>query len=249
MTRHPVIVAALACVAGSIPRVLSCAEAEAADVTIGPCERAEARLVATEEIEISYGEDATSPGFAPAGDEREARGPNAIEVDDDGTIRLSDSLRRTVFSVRAHPSGRPSIGVLGDLPPRPEPSSGGVPTATRVVKTSGEDGAIVFSDDGVERRVAVETGRPLASIRLLGVDRRGRAFVVVETFRERGRTAVDREVLVVEKSGALAARAALTVPPPIVPPLTDMYLTENGVLYVLSTGTDGARVVRFEVRP
>jgi hypothetical protein len=247
MVRSPVVIA-LACVA-VVPHTSSSADASAADAAIGPCQKAEARLVATQDIEIPYGEDAASPGFAPAGGEREARGLNAIEIADDGTIRLSDSLRGAVFAVRPRPSGPPSIAFLRALPPRPSERSGGVPTATRAVKTSGEDGAIIFSDGGEARRVAVETGRPLAAIRLLGVDRRGRAFVLLEEFRERGRTAIDREVLVIEERGALVARTALTIPQPTVPPLVEMFLTKEGALYVLSTGTDGARVLRFEVRP
>ena len=230
------------------PQALSCAEARPPDATVREDVGATAGFVTALELELKYGDGAQTLGFVPAGDDHPALGPNAIEVRDDGTILLSDPVRRTVFAVRVDASGQTSVTVAGPLGPRPAARSGGVPTDTHTVKTSGESGEIVFVDGGTERRVAVSAGGPLASLHLVGVDRRGRAFVVVERFRELGDTMVDRELLVVERSGALVARTALPEPP-LVSPLTELYLTPDGALYLLAAGADSVRVVRLEVRP
>jgi len=233
---------------GLAPQALSCAEAKPADATVHQEAQAAAGLVVTLDLELPYGEGPDTLGFSPPGEEREALGPNAIEVREDGTILLSDPVRRKVFAVRIDSSGSPTIEVAGPLAPRPAAKSGGVPTKTRTVKTSGESGEIVFSDGGAERRVAVSAGGPLASLHLVGVDRRGRAFVVLERFRVLGGTAVDREVLVVEASGGLVARAPLPEAP-LVRPLTELYLTPDGVLWRVAAGAGSVRVERFEVKP
>ncbi len=230
------------------PQALSCAESRPADITVHEDAPATARLVTTLELELTYGEGPGTLGFSPPGAEHEALGPNAIEVREDGTILLSDPVRRSVFAVRVDASGHPAIEVAGPLPPRPVADSGGVPTKTRTVKTSGESGEVVFTDGGVERRVAVSAGGPLASLHLVGVDSRGRAFVVLERFRVLGGTAVDRELLVVETSGALVARGPLPEAP-LVRPLTELYLTPDGVLWRLASGADSVHVERLEVVP
>lgn len=231
-----------------VPHALSAAEARPADVAVPPGAPAASRLVTALELELPYAEGEEGLGFVPAGSEHPAFGANAIAVSGDGTILLSDPVRNKLFAVRVDASGRPAISVAGTLPPRPVARSGGVPTGTRAVKTSGEGGEIVFVDGGIETRVGLSAGGPLASLRLVGVDRLGRAFVVMERFCELGRTAVDRELLVVERSGALVARAALPAPP-LVPPLTELYLTPDGALYLLAAGAESVRVVRLEVRP
>jgi hypothetical protein len=218
------------------------------DATVLRDTGAAARLVTTLELDLPYGEGAETLGLDPGGDGHEPLGPNAIVVRDDGTILLADTARRAVFAVRVDASGRPTVTVVGALGPRPATSGGGVPSETHAVKTSGESGEVVFVDGGGERRVAVSIGGPLASLRLVGVDRRGRAFVVVERFRERGRAAVDRELLVIEPSGSLVARTALP-DPPLVRPSVELYLTPDGALYRLAAGAEAVRVERLEVRP
>lgn len=247
MSRLSVVVAALC--AGLVPEALSCAESRPADATVVPRARPAAGLVVSGTVAIPYGADASSPGFSPAGDEREALGPVSIEVLEGGTIRIADSLRRALFDVRVDAAWRAaSVAPAGPMPERLEPGAGGVPTAARAARTSAEDGEIVFAEGGAERRVAIRTGGPLAAIRLLGVDRAGRAFALVERYRELGRPAVDREVIVVERSGALIARTAL---PGIaaVRPVSDLFLTPDGALYRLSADADAVRITRYEVRP
>lgn len=233
---------------GLAPQALSCAEARPPDATVQSQSPAAARLVTTLELELPYGDGPGTLGFSPPGAEHEALGPNAIAVREDGAILLSDPVRRKVFAVGIDAAGHPTIAVVGPLPPRPVAHSGGVPTRTRTVKTSGEDGEIVFADSGAERRVGVSAGGPLASLHLVGVDRRGRAFVVLERFRQLGGTAVDRELLVVEPGGALVARAPLPAAP-LVHPLTELYLAPDGALWRLAAGAVSVRVERLEVRP
>jgi len=246
MTRIPIL---LALVAGClVPQALAGAEARPADVTVRHDAPAAAAFVTALELELPYGKGGEGLGFIPAGDEHPALGPNAIEVRDDGTILLSDPVRRKLFAVRVGASGRPSVAVVGSLARRPLAREGGVPTDTRTVKTSGESGEVVFADGGVVRRVAISAGGPLASLRLVGVDRLGRAFVVMERFRELGRTAVDRELLVIDPSGAFVARTALPEPP-LVSPFQELYLTPDGAIYVLAAGAESVHVVRLEVRP
>jgi len=230
-----------------VPQALCCAEARPPDVSIPAAAVAQSAIRETLDVILPYGDDASSPGFSAPGEEREALGPNAIEVLEDGTVLLSDPVRRSILALRFDAAGRPSLAVAGPLPPRPAAHSGGVPTATRVVKTSAEDGEVVFAGGG-ERRVGIPAAGPLASLSLVGVDRRGRAFVVVERFRELGRTAVDRELLVVDDGGMLVARHELPEPP-LVRPLVELFLTPEGVLWRLAAGADGVRVQRLEVRP
>jgi len=234
--------------AGLFPQAISCAEARPADATVERDAPAAAMLATTLALEIPYGDGPEALGFDPPGDGHEALGPNAIEVRDDGTILISDPVRRRIFAVRVDASGRPSITVAGPIDPRPVARRSGVPTETSTAMTSGEAGEIVFAEGGVERRVAVPAGGPMASLRLVGVDRLGRAFVVVERFVELGRTAVLREVIVIEPTGALVARADLPAAP-LVHPLTELYLTPGGALYRLAAGAESVRIERLEVRP
>jgi hypothetical protein len=246
MMRLTALITALGVAA--MPQVLSCAESRPPDAAIRLPEPAPAALVATREIEIPYGADGTAPGYSPGGNEREPLGPIAIEVLADGTIRITDSLRRSVFDVRVDSGDRTAIAVAGPMPRRPEARSGGVPTDARAVKTSAEEGEIVFAEGGGERRVAIRAGGPLAAIRLVGVDRAGRAFALLERYRELGKPAVDREIVVLDRAGALIASAAL---PGVaaVPPLVELYLTPDGALYRLAADADAARVTVYEVRP
>jgi hypothetical protein len=246
MTRLSALLTAI-CLA-AIPEALSCAEATPADATVHARDEAKASLVRVAEIDITYGFGAQSLGFSLAGGEREALGPCAIEVLDDGTIRLADTLRRALFDVRVDAQGRPSVTPAGALPRRIEARSSGLPAVARAIKTSGEDGAIIFTENGAQHRVAVATGGPLAAIRLIGVDRSGRAFAVVERYRELGKTAIDREVIVVDRSGALVAKLALPEVP-AVRPVVELFLAPDGALYRLAADADLVRVTRYEVRP
>jgi hypothetical protein len=248
MNRSRTLPLLVALAVGLASRASACAEASPPDAAVVDRTPAAARLVATLGFELPYGADPGTLGFSPPGNEREALGPNAIEVRSDGTILLSDPVRRKVFAVRLDAAGRPSLAVAGALPPRPRAGSGGVPTRTRTVKTSGEHAEIVFADGAARRRVAVSAGGPLASLRLVGVDRSGRAFVVLERFRAPGRLEVDRELLVVEAEGGLVARAPLPAAP-LVSPLTEFWLTPEGVLWRLAAGADAVHVERLEVRP
>lgn len=238
----------MVCAALFAPQVLSCAESRPADRTIDSKAPAGADLVTTLEIELSYGEDDAHPGFRPAGNEAEAVGPDSIEVGSDGRIAISDPVNRRLLSIAVDATGDHTVTVAGRMPSRPEADSGGVPTATRTEKRSGEAGDVVFVEDDAERRVEIPAGGPLASLRLIGVDRKGRAFVLLERFVERGMPQVDREVLVVRPDGELVARRALP-DPPLVRPFNELYLTPAGDLYRLAANADGVRIERMEVRP
>ncbi|MDD5309431.1 MAG: hypothetical protein PHU25_19110 [Deltaproteobacteria bacterium] len=246
MLRDMVIVGILG--AGLCPGVLFCAETQPPDRTLHTDETTSARLVKTLDVTVPYGSDENSLGFVPAGDEHEALGPNAFEVKNASTFMVNDIARHKFFSVRLGSGGRAAVTVVSASIPwrqlEPRMDASGV----RVVKTGAETGEIVFGSGAGERHVAIEAGGPLASLNLIGVDDAGRAFVLVERFRQVGRTEIDREVMVLDRQGALVTRLAITDIPAI-PMLREFFLAEDGALYRMAPGVAAVRFTRFEVRP
>lgn len=161
---------------------------------------------------------------------------------------VSDPVRRAVFEVRVGRAVRPTVKLVAALGPRPDVRQERSVAGVRVVKTGAETGEVVFGDGGDARRVEIDCKGPLASLRLVGVDGRGRAFVVVERFREPGRLEVEREAVVVERSGRLVARMAIAGAP-AVPVLREFFVGGDGALYRMVPGTTTVRFTRFEVRP
>jgi hypothetical protein len=246
MLRCVLVIGALG--VGVYPQVLSCAEARPSETAVRAQGAAHARLVQTLDVCVPYGSDEGSLGFVPAGDEHEALGPNAFEVRRGGEIVVADIARRKIFSVRAQRDGRTVVAVVSTLGSRQELAPGAGAGGARAVKTGAETGAIVFGSGADERRVAIEAGGPLASLGVIGVDGEGRAFVLVERFRKLGRTEVDREVVIVDRLGALVAKLAIP-DVPAVPMLREFFLAEDGALYRMAPGVASVRFVRFEVRP
>lgn len=231
-----------------VPQVISCAEARPVDATVGTEGEPLSKLVSTSQIKLKYGDSDQAPGFRPAGEDLQAMGPNNFEVKEDGTIMMSDPVKRRLLAIRPVPSGPPLVRRDGPLPPRQLPNRGGVPTQTHTELRSAQEGVIVFADGATQDRVSVPAGGPIAALRLVGVDCHGRAFVVLERFVELGKLEVEREVLVVTSDGDLLARRTLPEPP-LVSPITELYLTPEGDLYRLAAGAESVVIERLEVLP
>lgn len=231
---------------GLYPAVLSCATARPAERSVSPEDPAASGLVVTLEIFVAYGEEDETLGFVPAGNEHEALGPNDFEVDDEGMILVRDPVRRRIFAVR--PTGDDGgllepLGTLGPRPELPEP-----PAGLRAEKTSAETAELIIGEGESSRRVAIDARGPLASVRPVGVDGQGRAWALVERFRELGRLEVDREIVVVDREGTLVVRLEI-VEAPVVMPLRELVLGPDGGLYHMVAGDEGVRFTRYEVRP
>jgi hypothetical protein len=206
----------------------------------------------------------------------QASGPVAVEigqlplpmsdlaVDADGFIYLSDLRSRTVTAIgpstttrtalpRSHDAalrflrrGRTVVlnhgGMHGLL------ARGTLQAATspaRVEKCNAEAGLVTMGTHG--RRIQVEIGAPLASIRLLGESASGDIFLVIEQFRERRRLAVDRQIVLLDASGALKARLPV-IDQPAVHPTREFALAPDGSVHQMVPGLQGVTFVRWEVR-
>ncbi|MFW5739808.1 MAG: hypothetical protein ACOC1F_05520 [Myxococcota bacterium] len=112
-----------------------------------------------------------------------------------------------------------------------------------VEKCNAEAGLVTFG----AKRVQLEIGAPLASIRLIGATNSGDVYLVVERFRKRGRLEVDREVVVLDARGRLKAKRDV-VGVPVVHATRDFALSPRGELYRMVPGTDGVTFVRWAVR-
>jgi hypothetical protein len=201
------------------------------------------RLVETARVELAYGEAPLAIGFEPAGNERQANGPGAFEVDARGDYIVADPVHKVLVRV-AIKSGIPIISEIGALPRR----GGGLTTsksALRVVKVNAEAGLVTLSPGG--KQVQVEVGGPLASIRLIGVNASGDTFLIVERFVKRGQLAVDRQIVVLDSNGALKALMAVKGKP-AVHPERDFVLGPRGALHRMLPGTTAVAFVRWEVR-
>lgn len=265
------------------------------------------QLVEQDRVVLPYGNAAGAIGFEPAGQDRQAVGPSAFDVDGQGRYVVADPVHRVLVRVALR-SGVPVVSPLGELPlPLSDlavgrdgfvyltdlrsrslttitpsstsrtklPDSGpglrfvrhgedvvmGVgrsrsmlrrgaltpfASSAQVEKCNAEAGLITTAFDA--RRIQVELGGPLASIRLIGVNATGDTFVLVERFRQRGRLAVDRQVVVLDSTGAL--KALLPVHgEPAVHPVRELVLGPGGALHRMVPGTGGVTFQRWEVRP
>jgi hypothetical protein len=234
---------------GLYPQLISCGTPRTADRTVRTDDPVAAAFAVTLEVEIPYGETPDSLGFTPAGDERQARGPDSFRVADDGRILVRDPVRGKLFAFDPGAGGSPALEAVADLGPRPDPSLLDPPRAdgARVVKTSGETGEVVFESADGTRKVELDAAGPLASLRLLGIDPAGRAIVLLERFRELGRLAVDRELLAVDPQTGLVARRPIDGAP-TVPPLRE-FLLVGGALFRMVAGETAVVFTRYEVQP
>jgi hypothetical protein len=234
---------------GLYPQLISCGTPRSADRTVRLDDPASAEFVTTLALEIPYGETADTFGYIPAGDEQEARGPNSFLLADDGKIQVRDPVRGVLFAFDPAAGATPKLETIAQLGPRPDQVLLGPDSApaARVIKTSAETGEVIFERADEPRRVEIDVGGPLASLRLLGVDRGGRALVLVERFRELGQLAVDRELLAVGPEAGLVARRALD-DAPAVPPLREFFLADDG-LYRMVAGERAVVFTRYEVQP
>ncbi|HUU01979.1 MAG TPA: hypothetical protein VM425_11085 [Myxococcota bacterium] len=202
------------------------------------------RLVETSRLELAYGDAPGAIGFEPAGDERRANGPDAFEVDARGDYIVADPVHRVLLRVALR-SKVPVVSEIGALPLRGE-APAAFSSAVRVTKCNAEAGLVSVAPGG--KQIQVEVGGPLASIRLIGVSTAGDIFLIVERFIKRGKLAVDRQVVVLDSSGALKALLQVR-DKPAVHPGRDFVLGPKGTLHRMVPGTQAVAFVRFEVRP
>jgi hypothetical protein len=214
------------------------------------------RLVEKSRLELPYGEI----GFRPAGLESQAVGPHAFEVDANGFYLVADPVNRRL--VRVSPDSG-AVSVIGRLPlPVSDLALDGdeitylrnqrgdevVPVAgspVRVRKCSAEAGLITL---GSGSEIKLKTGRALASIRLIGTNAAGDAYLIIETFRQRKRLEVDRQIVVLDPAGVLKARLWV-VGLPVVHPAREFVLGPGGTLHRMIPGAEGLALVRWEMIP
>jgi hypothetical protein len=194
-------------------------------------------------VELGYGGAPSAIGFEPAGEERQADGPSAFEVDARGDYIVADPVHQVLVRV-ALKSGVTIVSEIGTLPRR-----GGNLTTTKsavsVIKCNAEAGLVTLAPGG--KQVQVEVGGPLASMRLIGVNEAGEPFLIVERFIKRGQLAVDRQIVVLDSNGSLKALLAVKEKP-AVHPERDFVLGPRGALHRMLPGTTAVAFVRWEVR-
>ena len=234
---------------GLYPQMISCGTPRTAERSVRVDDAATSELVVTLELEIPYGESADTLGFTPAGDEHEARGPNMFQVADGGQLLVSDPVRGKLFAIETAAGGDPVLEPVATLGPRPRPELMGpdCASAARARKTSAEHGEVIFELADGPHAVEIDASGPLASLRVLGVDRAGRAIVLLERFRELGELAVDRELLAIDPADGLVARREIA-DAPVVPPLRE-FVFRDGALYRMVAGDTAVVFTRYEVRP
>ena len=198
------------------------------------------RLVETSRLQLPYGLADDAIGFQPAGSERQAVGPHAFQIDAQGAWLIADPVKRRTVKVT----------IVEDVPvlTRAEalPQTPSAETGVQVRKCNAEAGLLTIQPDG--RQIQLETGGPLASIRVIGVNPVGDIYLVIEKFRKSRTISVDREVLVIDPAGALKARLPIQ-DKPVIHPDRDLRLGPAGALHRMVSGSDGLTLVRWEVRP
>jgi len=234
---------------GLYPQLISCGTPHTAERTVRVDDAAPSELALTLELEIPYGESADTLGFVPAGDEHEARGPNMFQVADGDKLLVSDPVRGKLFAVEITAGGEAVLETIATLGPRPRPElmEPDCAPAARARKISAEQGEVIFELADGPRAVEIDAAGPLASLRVLGVDRAGRAVVLLERFLELGKLAVDRELLAIDPAAGLVARRAIA-DAPVVPPLRE-FVFKGSALYRMVAGDTSVVFTRFEVRP
>ena len=148
-----------------------------------------------------------------------------LAVDRDGAVHIADLQTRTIRvagadqrarfpgqarSMRFVRDGHSLVLRSGEMH---KAVRNGLLTSARQVgveKCNAEAGLVTLGG----KRIQVEIGGPLASIRLVGVDAQANTYLIVEQFRTRGRLEVDRRVVVLDAEGGVeghtrcAARAS-----------------------------------------
>jgi len=203
------------------------------------------RLVEVSRVELAYGDSPDAIGFEPGGNERQAIGPSAFEVDRQGDYLVADPVHHQRVRVSLV-TGNPVVSGAGALSFRPSVNADDGVREVRVTKCNAEAGLISLGPAG--RKIQVEIGAALASIRLIGVNSGGDIYLVVEQFKERRKLAVDRLVLVLDSTGELKARMPV-LDRPAVHPDRDFMLGPDDVLHRMVPGTQAVRFIRWEVRP
>ncbi len=205
------------------------------------------QLKETDRIAVVYGE--SSIGYRRGYGEMQAQGPSAFEVGPDGVILVADKVNRRFVRVEPMASHGAKIRTEGALD-RSHPMLSRSKMAeqdTRVRKLGAETGAVDFGRRP-EDRVRIELGRPLASLRLVGVDGDGRAFVLVEQYRQLGKIAVDRWIMIVSNQGEVVAKRKMEGVS-AVPVVREFFVTASGALYRMLPASDRVVFFRFEVKP
>lgn len=180
-----------------------------------------------------------------------------VAVDRDGAVYVADVRSRTirvlggpVASLPGNPRdvrfmrSRDRLLVLTDgASHRIDAGRLTASSSARVEKCNAEAGLVTLGG----KRIQVEIGAPLASVRLLGAGNAGDAYLLFEQFRQRGRLEVDRKVVVVTASGML--RATLEVKDaPAIPPDREFVLGPKGDLHQMLPDATGVTFVRWEVK-
>ena len=236
------------------PQVASCGTAKKADKTVSLDELPSKKSLQFEEVErfkLDYGEDVdTTYGFQPGVNETNKLAPNAFEVKKDGTILVADPVHKKIFSLKRARDGRIILSVVDSykydrLPGVKHKSSKNKNVSVK--KTGADTADIIFDSNTAPKTVRLKIKGPLASVRLIGVNKGGDAFVVVERFVKLGSLAVEREVLVVSSNGETRARLKID-DVPFVPPVVEFQLAPDGSLYRMIPGDESVTFVRWEVR-
>jgi hypothetical protein len=73
------------------------------------------QLVQASRIEVPYGTSVDTLGFAPRGPERQAIGPVAFDVDEQGALMVADAVRGKIVRLSVA-EGKPVLSPVADLP-------------------------------------------------------------------------------------------------------------------------------------
>lgn len=194
---------------------------------------------------IPYGKNTI--GFAPAGDEIEARGPSWFTVTQEGSFLVADPVHNRIVELVHRKHLSPRVTIAGKLPRAAtmrEPLSLGRVSAQML----GAESFAVDFQAAPPSRIRIEWSAPLASIDLIGVDTQGQAFVLVEHYRQLGKLAVNRAIIVVTRSGQIKGFTSIEGIPSI-PLHKEFQLGPDNALYRMIPGTEAVRFVRMELAP
>ncbi len=73
------------------------------------------QLVEASRFEVPYGASMSTLGFVPRGPERQAIGPVAFDVDEQGALIVADPVRGKIVRISVS-TGNPSLSMVADLP-------------------------------------------------------------------------------------------------------------------------------------
>ena len=203
-------------------------------------------LVETSRFEVEYGDD--SIGFSQAGPEHQALGPKAFWVDTAGSVLVADSVHGRFVCLEPDDSDvavTHDDGTIDDLHPMFTPRDRGA-DFPRTVKLGAQSGAVDFGE-GSEHRVRLVFDRSLASLRIVGMDNRSRAFVLVEFFSKPGSVEVDRVMMVVSSEGLETGELRIDGIPSL-PVAREFMVAPDGSLYRMLPLDDRVVFHRWEVK-